>query len=101
MHRRRADSAVKLQGQRDEKGRAEPFRFDSRTRLAPASRVPPVATRSSISSTFCPAFMAPVWISILSVEYSVMYSSLMTSPLGWGWWVSLCVCGGVGGGERR
>lgn len=34
------------------------------------------------STTFCPGCTAPVCISILSVEYSVMYDSEMVSPAG-------------------
>ena len=35
-----------------------------------ASMVPPVASRSSTTSTLSPAVMASVWISSLSVPYS-------------------------------
>lgn len=38
------------------------------------------ASQILTSSTLCPAFTAPVCISILSVEYSVMYDSEMVSP---------------------
>ena len=49
-------------------------------RLIPALSVPPVAIRSSTSSTRCPALTASACISILSVLYSVMYSSLTLAP---------------------
>mmetsp|Transcript_15685 Transcript_15685/g.42547 ORF Transcript_15685/g.42547 Transcript_15685/m.42547 type:complete len:226 (-) Transcript_15685:2208-2885(-) len=49
-------------------------------RLTPAFRVPPVAMRSSISTTRCPGSTAPSCISILSELYSVTYSSEILGP---------------------
>lgn len=46
----------------------------------PARSVPPVAMRSSTSSTRCPRSIAPACISILSDEYSVSYCAQMHSP---------------------
>jgi len=48
--------------------------------FTPAFRVPPVAIRSSISTTLCPGCTAPSCISILSVLYSVAYSSDILGP---------------------
>eukprot|EP00246_Nothoceros_aenigmaticus_P013523 TRINITY_DN4712_c0_g1_i1.p1 TRINITY_DN4712_c0_g1~~TRINITY_DN4712_c0_g1_i1.p1 ORF type:complete len:134 (+),score=4.44 TRINITY_DN4712_c0_g1_i1:190-591(+) len=45
-----------------------------------APRVPPVAMRSSMMTTRSPAVTAPTCISILSLPYSKVYSSPMTSP---------------------
>ena len=48
--------------------------------MMPAAIVPPVAIRSSTSSTRCPSFTAPTCISILSVPYSSLYSAEIVSP---------------------
>ena len=50
-------------------------------RLTPAFRVPPVAIRSSTSTTLCPGCTEPSCISIASELYSVLYSSPMRGPV--------------------